>query len=100
MIQVGYRMSGVRLSRTSLIAVARAAVQLTLAALLITGVVKYLWASIAAVVAMFLVAVLTTTKRSGATDHRARVAAAIAMASGLLPVLVIVAAAGSGRARG
>lgn len=94
MIQVGYRMSGVRLSRTSLIAVARAAVQLTLAALLITGVVKYLWASIAAVVPMFLVAVLTTTKRSGATDHRARVAAAIAMASGLLPVLVIVAAAG------
>ena len=67
MIQVGYRASGVKLTRTSLVAVARACVQLTLAALLITSVVRYLWASVLAVAVMFIVAVLTTTKRSGAT---------------------------------
>lgn len=72
MIQVGYRASGVKLTRTSLVAVARACVQLTLAALLITSVVRYLWASVLAVAVMFIVAVLTTTKRSGATDVRAR----------------------------
>lgn len=94
MIQVGYRMSGAKLSRTSIIAVARASVQLTLTALFITAVVKYLWASALAVLVMFVVAVLTTTKRAGATDMPARVAAAIAMAAGLIPVLVIVMASG------
>ena len=53
-----------------------------------------LWASALAVAAMFLVAVLTTTKRAGATDARARAAAGIAMAAGLLPVLVIVIGSG------
>lgn len=94
MIQLGYRMSGVKLSRTSIVAVARAAVQLTLAALVITAVVTTLWASALAVVAMFVVAVLTTTKRAGATDIRARLAAAVAMAAGLLPVLVVLVASG------
>ena len=94
MIQVGYRASGVKLTRTSLVAVARACVQLTLAALLITSVVRYLWASVLAVAVMFIVAVLTTTKRSGATDVRARLAAALAMAAGLVPVLVILTVSG------
>ena len=94
MIQVGYRASGVKLTRASLVAVARACVQLTLAALLITSVVRYLWASVLAVAVMFIVAVLTTTKRSGATDVRARLAAALAMAAGLVPVLVILTVSG------
>ena len=90
MIQVGYRLSGVQLTKQSLIAVGRACIQLTLAALFITAVVKYLWASILAVGVMFIVAVLTTTGRSGAKDATARLAAAIAMLSGLIPVLIIL----------
>ena len=94
MMQVGYRASGVRLSKQSLIAVARACLQLTLAALFITAVVQRLWASVLAVGLMFVVAVLTTTKRSGATDWRSRRAAAIAMLCGLIPVLIIVIGTG------
>lgn len=94
MMQVCYRISGVKLSRQSIIAVARACVQLTLAALLITAVVTSLWASALAVIVMFVVAVLTTTSRSGATDLRARQAAAIAMLAGLIPVLIILTLTG------
>lgn len=90
MMQIGYRMSGVKLSKQSLVAVARACIQLTLAALLITAVVKYLWASVLTVIVMFIVAVLTTTKRAGATDTQARLAAGFAMSCGLIPVLVIL----------
>ena len=92
MMQLGYRTSGVRLGASSLVAVARACLQLTVAALIISAVVPRLWASVLAVVVMFGVAVFTTTERSGATDWRSRQAAALAMLCGLLPVLAIVLA--------
>lgn len=93
-MQVGYRLSGAPLGRSSLVAVARAALQLTVAALLITAVVGSLWWSALAVLVMFAVAVVTTTNRAGATDPRSRLAGAFAMACGLVPVIVIDVASG------
>lgn len=84
------RVAQLRLGRESVVAGVRAAAQLTLAATIITAVVGSLWLSSAALVAMFVMAVATTSRRIGAP--RAWPWAAAAMACGVGPVLAIVLA--------
>ncbi|KRC89487.1 ABC transporter permease [Terrabacter sp. Root85] len=87
------RLSGVGLGRQSAIAGARAVVQLSLVALVITAVVGSLGLSFLAVGAMFATAVATTSKRVGAP--RTWPWAAAAMACGVVPVVAIVLATGA-----
>jgi putative ABC transport system permease protein len=87
------RLSGVGLGRQSAVAGARAVVQLSLVALVITAVVGSLWFSFLAVGAMFATAVATTSKRVGAP--RTWPWAAAAMACGVVPVVAIVLATGA-----
>ncbi len=68
----------------------RAILQLSLAALVIAAVITHLWASILLVCLMFAIAVGTTTRRVDARASWPWVA--LAMACGLLPVLVVVVA--------
>lgn len=72
------------------LAMARAVAQLGIAALVITTVVRSAWLSVALLCLMFAVAVVTTTRRVGAT--RAWPWATLAMLAGLLPVVVVVLA--------
>ena len=90
---VANRVSGIGLERQSALAGARAVVQLSLVALVITAVVGSLWWSFLAVGAMFATAVATTSKRVGAP--RTWPWAAAAMACGVVPVVAIVLATGS-----
>ncbi len=90
---VANRVSGIGLERQSAVAGARAVVQLSLVALVITAVVGSLWWSFLAVGAMFATAVVTTSKRVGAP--RTWPWAAAAMACGVVPVVAIVLATGS-----
>ncbi|MFV0461917.1 MAG: ABC transporter permease [Nostocoides sp.] len=75
------------------IAAARSLVQLGAAALVITAVIRSLWASCALVAVMFAVAVYTTSARVGA--RRSWPYAAAAMAAGLTPVLLVVFGTGT-----
>ncbi len=75
-------------SGNAVLAAFRAVAQLSIAALVIAAVVRSLWASVALLAAMFSVAVLTTTRRVGATH--AWPWTSLAMAAGLLPVLAII----------
>lgn len=84
----GYGLTG----RVGLGAV-RACAQLGIAALVIRAAVESLVASVALVAVMFGVAVATTSRRAGAP--RAWAWCAVAMASGLLPVLAVILASGS-----
>jgi len=90
---VANRARGVGLGRQSAVAGARAVVQLSLVALVITAVVGSLWWSVGAVGAMFATAVATTSKRVGAPGTWPWAAAA--MACGIVPVVGIVLATGS-----
>jgi putative ABC transport system permease protein len=74
--------------RPVLVAAARAVVQLAAVALILTAVLRSLWLSAAFTLVMFTIAVLTTARRVGAP--RAWPWAALAMASGVLPVLAII----------
>ncbi|GAA6526472.1 ABC transporter permease [Intrasporangium sp. DVR] len=81
------------LGRQSVIAGLRAAGQLTVAAAVITGVVGSIWLSVLALLGMFAMAVLTTSRRIG--SPRAWPWATAAMAAGVLPVLVILLLSGT-----
>jgi putative ABC transport system permease protein len=81
------------LARQSVLAGVRAVLQLSLVALVITGVVGSLWLSFLAVVAMFAMAVVTTSRRIDAP--RTWPWAAAAMACGVVPVVAIILACGA-----
>ncbi len=81
------------LTRATLVAVVRAVLQLGAAGAVIALVVAQLWSSVLLLLAMFAMAVLTTTRRVGVT--RAWPYTAAAMACGLLPTLAILLATGA-----
>ena len=81
------------LARQSVLAGVRAVLQLSLVALVISGVVGSLWLSFVAVVAMFAMAVVTTSRRIDAP--RTWPWAAAAMACGVVPVVAIILACAS-----
>ena len=90
---VADRIGRIDLDRQSLVAGARAVVQLSLVALVITAVVGSIWLSFLAVGVMFATAVVTTSRRVDAP--RAWPWAAAAMACGVVPVVAIVLATGA-----
>ena len=93
-IAVGaHRLAGYGLEVPALVAAARAVVQLGVVALLIKAAVQDLWLSWLLVAVMFAMGVLTTGRRVEAL--RAWPWAAVAMAAGIAPVLVVVFATGA-----
>jgi putative ABC transport system permease protein len=90
---IAHRVSGYGLGRSVLVAAIRAIVQLGIAAVLIAAVVHSLAWSVALVCVMFAMGVLTTTRRVEAP--RSWPSAALAMACGVVPVLVVVLATGT-----
>lgn len=74
--------------RSTLVASARAVLQLGVAALVITAVARSLWLSVLLLCGMFVVAVLTTARRVEAVS--AWPWTTVAMAAGLLPVIAII----------
>ncbi len=88
-----HRVAQYDLDRSTLAAALRAMVQLTVIALVIQAVVENLLLSAALVVVMFAIAVVTTSRRVEAPGAWAW--AALAMAAGWVPVLVIVMASGA-----
>ncbi|MGO4254984.1 ABC transporter permease [Marmoricola sp. RAF53] len=90
---VAHRYAGYGLGRPALVASVRALVQLTVVALLIRAVVDDLALSFAFVALMFVIAVATTSRRIGAVPAWSW--SALAMASGIVPVLVVVLASGA-----
>ena len=95
---LAHRASGYGLERPVLVAAVRACLQLGVVALLITAVVGSLALSALLVVVMFAMGVLTTTRRVEASP--AWPYAALAMACGVLPVVVVVLATGTIPAKG
>ena len=90
---VAHTIAGYGLGRSALIAGVRALVQLSIVALLIKAVIGNLTLSWTFVLAMFAMGVLTTSRRIEAP--RAWAWSAVAMATGVAPVLVIVLGSGS-----
>ena len=88
-----HRLSRRGLARDTLVATARAVLQLGAAAFVITVVVRDLWASVALLLVMFATAVWTTARRVDALP--AWPYAALAMACGLVPVLGIILGTGA-----
>jgi putative ABC transport system permease protein len=88
-----HRVAGYGLERSVLVAAVRAVIQLGIAAVLIAAVVDNLALSVALVLVMFGMGVVTTTRRVGAP--RAWAWAALAMACGVVPVLVVVLVTGT-----
>ena len=95
---VAHRAAGFGLDRAALLAGVRACLQLGLAAAVIAAVLRSLVLSLALMVVMFTMAVLTTCRRVQAP--LAWPWAAAAMAGGVLPVLAIVLATGTVPLRG
>lgn len=93
-----HQLGGYDLARPALVAASRAVAQLGLAALLIAAVVDSLVLSVALVCVMFALGVLTTSRRVEA--GRAWPWATVAMAAGVLPVVVVVLATGTIPAEG
>ncbi|MCL2454605.1 MAG: ABC transporter permease [Micrococcales bacterium] len=83
-----------RTGRQSVVAALRAVVQLAAVALIITLVLRSLAWSLLFTLVMFTVAVATTGRRIG-VSARAWLWAAVAMAAGIVPVLVVVFATGA-----
>ncbi|MGN6754350.1 MAG: ABC transporter permease [Intrasporangium sp.] len=86
---VANRIARLGLGTDAIVAGVRAAVQLTAAAAVITVVVRSIWWSTAALVAMFVMAVVTTCRRVEAPGAWPWAAA---MACGILPVLAVLLA--------
>lgn len=86
--------AGTGLARPVVVAGVRAMVQLTLVALVIGFAVTRLWASLLVIVGMFVMAVLTSARRVG-VERRTAVWVAVAMAAGVVPVIVITTASGT-----
>lgn len=74
--------------RHTVVAAARAVAQLAVVSLVIAAVLQSIWWSLLFTAVMFSIAVVTTSRRIGAL--RAWPWAAVAMASGVVPVLVVV----------
>ncbi|MGL4831902.1 MAG: ABC transporter permease [Propionibacteriaceae bacterium] len=72
----------------ALIAALRAAIQLAAVSFIIAIVIKNIWLSLAMALVMFAVATWTTAKRTGTTSSLPWVA--VAVLSGVIPVLAIV----------
>ena len=87
------RIARLDLARQAIFAGIRSVGQLGLAALVITLVVRSIWLSLLAVAGMFTVAVITTGKRVEASANWPW--AALAMASGVLPVIGIILLTGT-----
>jgi len=83
----------IRLTRELVVAALRAAVQLTVVALVIAAVLEHGWSSVLFAVVMFAVAVITAAGRVGARPCLPWVA--VAVGGGALPVLVIVFGTGA-----
>lgn len=79
--------------RAMVVAGVRAALQLAVVSMIIVFAIGHVWAALAFVALMFGVGVFTTTGRVGA--RRCWPWTALAMASGALPVLVIIFASGT-----
>lgn len=86
--------AGTSLERPIGMAGIRAVIQLIIVATLIGFAIPHLWASILVILAMFTMAVLTSSKRIGVQRHTAPVAA-IAMGAGVIPVLAITTLSGT-----
>jgi putative ABC transport system permease protein len=79
--------------RASLVAAARAVVQLAVVSAVIVAVVRSWWATLVFVVVMFSVASWTSARRI--TPHRSGLGAALAVLAGTAPVLAVVLAVGA-----
>lgn len=90
---VAHQVAGYGLGGTALVAALRALAQLTVVALLIRLVIDDLALSFGFVALMFAMAVLTTSRRTGATG--AWPWAGFAIACGVVPALVTILATGS-----
>jgi len=88
-----HKVAGYGLTLQTFVAAGRAIVQLSIAALLIKAVIDDLVLSLVLVAGMFAMAVLTTSRRTGAT--RAWPWAALAIAAGVVPVLATVLLSGA-----
>lgn len=91
---VVHRAARTGLTRDALVSSLRAALQLSVAALIIAAALERLWSSLLVVAVMFVMAAVTTTKRTGAPLRDAP-AAACAIGCGVLPVLGILLLSGS-----
>src|SRR5664280_540299 len=87
------RFGELRIGRQTVVAAVRAIVQLALVSVIIVGALQHLWTALVFVVVMFVIGVRTTAKRVGVTACWPWVG--VAMASGILPVLLIVYATGT-----
>lgn len=87
------RIGGLGIGRASVTATVRAVIQLAVVSFVLVYALRHMWAASAFTVLMFAVAVRTTAKRTGV--GRAWPWTALAMAAGILPVLVIVFATGA-----
>lgn len=87
------RLGRLGIGRASVLAAIRACVQLALVSLILVYALKHLWAALAFTALMYVVAVRTTAKRTGV--GRAWPWTAIAVAAGILPVLLIVFCTGA-----
>lgn len=81
------------LARDHAVAAVRAVLQLAAVSLVITAAVQTLWGAFAVVLVMFVVAVFTTTRRTGVTT--AWPWTALTLAAGVIPVEAIVFASGA-----
>lgn len=88
-----HQVAGYGLTLRTFVAAGRAIVQLTIAALLIKAVIDDLALSAGLVLVMFAMAVLTTSRRTGA--RRAWPWAALAIGGGVVPVLATVLLSGA-----
>lgn len=86
-------LAGIGLATESVVAAVRAALQLGVVSLVIVFCMRHLWAAVAFCLLMFAVAVLTTARRTGV--GRAWPWSALAMACGVLPVLLVVFGSGA-----
>ena len=93
LVIIAYRTARLSLAREAVVAGLRAAAQLTLAAAIITAVIGSLWLSALALLGMFVMAVATTSRRIDAGGSWPW--AALAMASGIAPVIAILLASGT-----
>jgi len=87
------RLGELRIGRQTVVAAVRAIVQLAVVSVIIVGALQHLWTALLFVVVMFVIGVYTTTKRVGVTACWPWVS--LAMAAGILPVLLIVYATGT-----
>lgn len=80
--------AGLRVEKESVWAAVRAAVQLSAVSAIIVVAIQHLWSAALVVLVMFAIGVVTTGRRTGVLDRWPWVA--LAMASGVVPVLLIV----------